>query len=229
MTGGYIGNEQQVFAAVKQSIGEARIFSFGIGSSVNRFLIEGLGRLGRGTTEFVGLDESSERAVDGLYQRIEHPALTDIQLTWTGGEISDVYPSTIQDLFVGRPVVISGRYRGTGVSTLKLTGRIAGKEHVATLKLNLDEPGQRHAALPAVWARSRIASLSDRMIFTPDGTDCAGEIRSTAIEYGILSQFTAFVAVDSSRVTEGAVGTTVPVPVPVPAGVKYETTVQEKK
>ena len=56
-----------------------------------------------------------------------------------------------------------------------------------------------------------------------------GEIRATALEYGLLSQFTAFVAVDSSRVTEGAEGTTVPVPVPVPAGVKYETTVPEKK
>jgi len=59
--------------------------------------------------------------------------------------------------------------------------------------------------------------------------DGGGEIRATAIEYGLLSQYTAFVAVDSSRVTEGSSGTTVPVPVPVPAGVKYETTVPEKK
>ncbi|HKS16150.1 MAG TPA: VIT and VWA domain-containing protein, partial [Planctomycetota bacterium] len=229
MTDGYIGNETQIFGAVRQSIRDARIFSFGIGSSVNRYLIEGLGRIGRGTTAFVGLDESSEKAVDGLYQRIEHPALTDIKFEWSGGGIGEVHPSTIPDLFVGRPVVITGRFQGTGVAQLKVTGKIAGKEHVSTMKLNLDEPGSRHAALPAVWARSRIASLSDRMIFTPDGADLTGEIRATAIEYGILSQYTAFIAVDSSRVTEGASGTTVPVPVPVPAGVKYETTVPEKK
>jgi len=229
MTDGYIGNEQEIFGAVRRSIGGARIFAFGIGSSVNRYLIEGLGRIGRGTTAFVGLDESSEKAVDGLYQRIEHPALTDIRLTWSGAEIAEVQPETIPDLFVGRPVVISGRFRGSGVATLKLAGKIAGKDHFTTLSLNLDEPGARHAALPAVWARAKIASLSDRLLFTPDGADCAGAIRGVALEYGLMSQYTAFVAVDSSRVTEGATGTTVPVPVPVPAGVQYETTVPEKK
>jgi Ca-activated chloride channel family protein len=229
MTDGYIGNEQEIFGAVRRSIGDARIFAFGIGSSVNRYLIEGLGRIGRGTTAFVGLDESSEKAVDGLYQRIEHPALTDIRLMWSGAEIAEVHPDPIPDLFVGRPVVITGRFKGSGVATLKVAGKIAGKDHVATLSLDLDEPGSRHAALPAVWARAKIASLSDRLIFTPDGADCAGEIRGVALEYGLMSQYTAFVAVDSSRRTEGESGTTVPVPVPVPAGVKYATTVPEKK
>jgi Ca-activated chloride channel family protein len=229
MTDGFIGNETQIFAAVQQSIRDARIFAFGIGSSVNRHLIEGLGRIGRGTTAFVGLDESSEKAVDGLYQRIEHPALTDIRLEWSGAQIGEIYPGTIPDLFVGRPVIITGRFQGTGAATLKVSGRIAGKEYAATMKLDLDEPGSRHAALPAVWARARIATLSDRMLFTPDGADFAGEVRTTAIEYGLLSQYTAFLAVDSSRRTEGESGTTVPVPVPVPAGVKYETTVPEKK
>jgi Ca-activated chloride channel family protein len=229
MTDGYIGNELEIFGAVKRSIGDARIFSFGIGSSVNRYLIEGLGRIGRGTTAFVGLDESSEKAVDGLYQRIEHPALTDIKFEWTGGEIGEVHPGPIPDLFVGRPVVITGRFKGSGIANLKVTGKIAGKEYASTIKLDLDDPGARHAALPAVWARARISTLSDRMLFIPDGADCAGEIRATAIEYGIMSQYTAFVAVDSSRRTEGESGTTVPVPVPTPAGVQYETTVPEKK
>jgi Ca-activated chloride channel family protein len=97
------------------------------------------------------------------------------------------------------------------------------------VKLNLDEPGHRHTALPAVWARSRIASLSDLMTFTPGGGEYANDIRTTALAYGLMSQFTSFVAVDSSRKTDGEFGTTVPVAVPVPAGVQYETTVPEKK
>jgi len=229
MTDGFIGNEQHIFAAVRQSIGPSRIFAFGIGSSVNRHLIEGLGRIGRGTTAFVGLDESSEKAVDALYQRIEHPALTDIKLEWSGAEVTDVHADPIPDLFFGRPVVITGRYKGAGVATLKVTGKIAGQNHLATMKLDLDDPGSRHAALPAVWARAKIASLSDRMTFSPDGGDYAGQIRTVALEYGLMSNYTAFVAVDSSRRTEGDSGTTVTVPVPVPAGVKYETTVGEKK
>ncbi|HKS16382.1 MAG TPA: VIT and VWA domain-containing protein, partial [Planctomycetota bacterium] len=229
MTDGFIGNEVEIFAAVRKSIGDARILAFGIGSSVNRYLIEGLGRIGRGTTAFVGLDESSEKAVDSLYQRIEHPALTDIRLDWTGVEVEGVYPDSIPDLFVGRPVVIAGRFRGAGKGTLKVSGRIAGKAYETTLAFDPAGAEVRHPALAAVWARSKIASISDRMIFNPDGLDAAGEIRATALEHSLMSQYTAFVAVDSSRVTEGAIGTTVPVPVPVPAGVKYETTVPEKK
>ena len=229
MTDGYIGNEAEIFAAVRTSIGDARIFSFGIGSSVNRYLIEGLGRIGRGTTSFVGLDESSERAVDGLYRRIEHPALTDIKLTWSGVEVEGVHPGTIPDLFVGRPVGIAGRFRGAGAGTLKVTGRIAGQAYEVSMPFAPAGGEVRNAALPAVWARAKIADLNDRRLFAPDDSDVAGEIRGTALEYSLLSSYTAFVAVDSSRRTEGDSGTTVPVPVPVPAGVKYETTVTEKK
>ena len=86
-----------------------------------------------------------------------------------------------------------------------------------------------HPALAAVWARAKIAEISDQAIFAPDGADHVGQIRTVALEYGLMSNYTAFVAVDSSRRTGGESGTTVPVPVPVPAGVKYETTVGEKK
>ena len=73
----------------------------------------------------------------------------------------------------------------------------------------------------------KIADLSDRSLLDRSG-DLVGEIRQTALDFGLMSEFTAFVAVDSSHVTEGEEGTTVPVAVPVPDGVKYETTVPEK-
>ena len=107
MTDGYIGNEREILGAVHARVGDARIFSFGVGNSVNRYLLERMAKIGRGVAAYVPTDESSERAVDGLYRRIEQPALTDIEFDWGAMEVQETYPHPMTDLFVGRPVVVA--------------------------------------------------------------------------------------------------------------------------
>jgi Ca-activated chloride channel family protein len=97
-----------------------------------------------------------------------------------------------------------------------------------SLEVNLDEPGLRHSALAAVWARSKIASLYDAMFGSNDPQEFMQEIRRLALQHGILSEYTAFVAVDALTRTPGNFGTTVVQPVGVPSGVRYETTVEKK-
>jgi Ca-activated chloride channel family protein len=91
---------------------------------------------------------------------------------------------------------------------------------------NLSEAAT-HQGLPSIWARMKIAALADQSTYQPDA-ELPGAIKQIALDYGLMSAFTAFVAVDSTRRTEGSEGTTVPVAVPVPEGVKYGTTVPEK-
>ncbi|HEX7896643.1 MAG TPA: VIT domain-containing protein [Planctomycetota bacterium] len=219
MTDGYIGNERDILQEIQRRLGPARIFSFGVGTSVNRYLIEGMARVGRGTSTYVLADDASQKAVDELYTRIERPALTDLSIE--GGV--EIHPSPLPDLFVGRPVVITGRYQGDG--PLRVKGLVGGKPWAAEVALK----GTSHPALPAVWARAKIASLHDRMSTSSDTMECLGAIQATALAHGLLSDFTAFVAVDSLRRTEGQSGTTVVQPVPTPKGVNYETTVEKKK
>ncbi len=228
MTDGYIGNDREIIAEVRRRLGPSRIFSFGVGSSVNRYLLEGMARAGRGVSIFLTLDESSERAADELYRRIEHPALADVRIDWGRLEAVDVHPSPPPDLFVGRPVVLTGRFKGSGPATIRVAGTIAGKPHEFAIEVNPDESGPRHPALPAVWARTKIATLHDFLAFTDYNTELGDEIKGLALRHGLLSDFTAFVAVDSSSRTAGQFGTTVVQPVRVPKGVQYETTVQEK-
>lgn len=83
----------------------------------------------------------------------------------------------------------------------------------------------RHPGISRIWARARIADLSD--IMATGGGDMRGHIKETALACSLMSAFTAFVAVDSSCRTAGDYGTTVHVPVPVPVGVRYDTTVKE--
>ncbi|MHC4341475.1 MAG: VIT domain-containing protein [Planctomycetota bacterium] len=226
MTDGYIGNEREILGEIHQRLGGARIFSFGVGSSVNRFLMERMARFGRGVAAFVGTDESSERAVDGLFRRLERPALTDLEFDWGAMEVDEVHPAPLPDLFVGRPVVLHGRFRGSADTTITLKGRAGGRDLRFEIPTR-SEANTQSEALAKVWARAKIASLYNEMILgSVSGQEDA--ITETALNYGLVSSFTSFVAVDSARRTEGGHGTTVQVPVPVPKGVRYDTTVPEK-
>ena len=112
MTDGYVGNEPEVLATVRENLGSARIFSFGVGTSVNRYLIEGLATVGNGAAAFVSLDEGTSPAVDKFYEQVKHAALVDIAIDWHGLAATDVYPKRLPDLLVGRPMVICGRFTG---------------------------------------------------------------------------------------------------------------------
>jgi Ca-activated chloride channel family protein len=226
LTDGYIGNEDEIFAAIKQKLGAARIFSFGVGPAVNRYLLEGVARLGRGAVAYVGLEEGAARAVDGFYERVARPALTDVRIDWGSMRVDEVYPKQLPDIFVGRPLLVSGRFEGAGRTTVRVTGRVGNSERTYAIDVDLDEAGSEHAGITGVWARWRIADLSDMEIDSPSA-ELRQQITRTSLQYKLLCRYTAFLAVDASRQTAGDHGVTVDVPVPVPAGVRYETTVEE--
>lgn len=225
LTDGFIGNETEALREINGRLGPARIFSFGVGSSTNRYLMDSMAKMGNGCAAYLSLNTQAEEVMAPFFRRIAHPAMTDLRLE-SSSQLREVYPQRLPDLFVGRPVIVTGRFDGAIPQSIRVRGRVAGQEQVIDVPVIQDEqPAQR--ALPALWARAKIADLSDRATWDPVN-DLPQQIKSLALEYGLMSPFTAFVAVDSSRRTEGREGVTVPVPVPVPDGVKYETTVQEK-
>jgi Ca-activated chloride channel homolog len=264
LTDGYIGNEAEILAAIHQKLGRSRIFSFGVGSSVNRYLLEQMAKVGQGAVAYVGLGDAhddpgkslkrdDERAVDAFFDRIARPALSDVSIDWQGMQVSEVFPSRTPDLWAGRPVVISGRFDGAVGERIRVRGRLAGQALVLDVPLVRDARPTR-PAIAQVWARMKIADLSERSLWEGDGPALVEQIKKVALDFGLLSQFTAFVAVDDpgksltrddpgksltrddpgksltrddSRVTAGDHGTTVAQPVPVPAGVRYDTTVAD--
>ena len=226
MTDGYIGNEAEILAAVHDKLGEARIFSFGVGNSVNRYLLDRMAKLGKGAVAYIGLQDNAVEIVDLFYDRISHPALTDIEIDWGGMEVAEVFPLTVSDLFVGRPVILTGKFSGYTDAAIRVNGTVAGQRRQVIIPANSYEAASAHEGVAAIWARKKIEQLAAFQMTTGDG-DYATQIKNTALRYGLMSSYTAFVAVDSSRKTEGDHGMTVAVPVPVPDGVRYDTTVQE--
>jgi Ca-activated chloride channel family protein len=226
MTDGYIGNESQILAEVHNRLGDSRIFSFGVGSNVNRYLLDRMAKLGRGAVAYIGLDESAGEIIDLFYERISHPALTDVSIDWGNLKVTDVYPAKVPDLFVGRPIILTGRFESRGDTTIRINGKVGNLDQEIAIAVNLGESGNTHGGIACVWARKKIETLASRATY--DGSsELPEQIKQVALEYGLMSAYTAFIAVDSSRQTAGDHGVTVAVPVPVPYGVQYETTVQE--
>ncbi len=226
MTDGYIGNEAQILGEIHNRLGETRIFSFGVGSSVNRYLLDRMAKLGKGAVAYIGLNDSGTEVVDRFYDCIAHPALTDVTIHWGDLEVADVYPRQVPDLFVGRPIVLTGRFKGQSDTTIRIAGRLGNIDKEIAIPVTFDDAAAAHAGIACVWARKRIEDLANQATYDSN-PDLPGEIKQVALQYCLMSAYTAFVAVDSSRTTAGDHGVTVAVPVPVPEGVRYDTTVQD--
>jgi|GEM_PF-5764636 len=227
MTDGYIGNERQILGAVHDHLGAARIFSFGVGDAPNRYLLERMAKIGRGAVGYVALnDSSSVQAVSGFYEAISKATLTDVVLDFHGADVGGVSPAIIPDLYVGRPVVVAGRFRGELADRITVRAKAAGKP------VSFDIPllgARNHPALARLWARMTIADMSDRLAYEPDTEALGDRIKARSLSYGVLTDYTAFVAVDASRRTAGDHGVSVPQAVPVPNGVNYDTAVSPER
>jgi Ca-activated chloride channel family protein len=218
LTDGYIDAEADVFDYIREHLDDVNFFAFGIGSSVNRHLIEGVARAGLGEPFIVTRPEDAPEAAEQLRQYIETPVLTDIDVRFAGFDVYDVEPGKIPDLFASRPIVVFGKWRGAIRGSIEIsgkTGRGAYQISVPVMPANADES---HAALRHLWARTRIANLSDFGPAVPS-QDRIGEITSLGLTYSLLTKYTSFIAVhEVVRRTSGSADD-VEQPLPLPEGV----------
>jgi Ca-activated chloride channel family protein len=212
MTDGYVGNEAEIIAEIRKNPG-ARVFSFGIGSSVNRHLLDQMARQGRGEVEYVGLQDDGSAAAKRFHTRVQSPLLTDIQLTFNGIAVEDVYPRRIPDLFSAKPVVVTGRYTNPGRGTVKITGRMGGQPFERTVPVELAASMQRDG-IRSLWARTKVGDL-----MVEGEAQHREAITALGLEYAIMTPFTSFVAVEHKTISEAGKLKTVEVPVEVPEGV----------
>ena len=185
-----------------------------------------MARLGRGAVAYLGPQEDALAVVDDFFERIRHPALTDIQIDFGALGAHEVYPAHMPDLFVGRPVILTGRFDGDETASIRITGR-AGGERCSLSAHPAAQPGSiHHGALTSMWARRAIAELSDRAVAEADAR-LPRQITQLALDHSLMSAYTSFVAVDAASWTGSAPAAHVNVPVPVPDGVRYDTTVSD--
>jgi len=225
VTDGYVGNDMAIVGEIKKHP-NARVFSFGIGNSVNRFLLDRMAEEGRGEVEYVALNEDGSAAARRFYERMRTPVLTDISIDWSGLPVAQVYPTRIPDLFNAKPVVVLGRYTAAGSGVIRLRGRTAAGPFTREITVQLPAKEPRHDTIASLWARERIDDLmSQDWTGMQNRTPRAGiteEITQLGLDYRLMTQFTSFVAVEEKTVTEGGQPKRIDVPVEMPSGVSYE-------
>lgn len=227
MTDGEVGNDDEIVAEV-QKHPNARVFSFGIGSSVNRSLLDKIAEEGRGEAEYVSLTDDGSKAAKKFYERVRTPLLTDLSIDWNGMPVADMYPSRLPDLFSAKPVIVHGRYTKGASGTIKLRGKVAGQPYEREIKLELPESEAANDSLASLWARTRIDDISSNKLKANDAaknSDLEKQITGLGLEFRLLTPFTSFVAVEDKVVNQNGKPITVQVPVELPEGQNYSTSV----
>lgn len=223
-TDGQIGNDFEALQAVQKNLGSARLFSFGIGSSPNRFLIEKMAEEGRGASEIVLLEADSKLVAERFYNRIRNPVLTDISIDWGGLPVAkdEVYPKLVPDLFSSQPLVLKGCYDRAATGKITIHGKLNGQPWSQTLEANLPKSRSDNDSLATIWARARIDDLMSKDWMgaqTGNGDpNIKDDIVNVALQYNLMTQYTSFVAVEKMVVTQGGKSVTVAVPVEMPEG-----------
>lgn len=203
MTDGFIGNEVEIFHETQRLLGNGRVFGFGIGDSVNHFLLARLSEEGRGFYQYVRTDEDPTEAVGRFVRRISKPLMTDVTIDWGGLQVVDVLPRKVPDLFDAQPVVLLGRYRNGGPATITLRGHVGSKNVELATRVNLGVASAAASGLSSMWARARIEEV-DRLQKFGEFPEAAKEITTLGLEHHVMTPYTSFVAVDNSPVTNGS-------------------------
>lgn len=218
VTDGYVTVEPEVFDVITGGLGTANLFALGIGSSVNRYLIEGMAHAGQGEPFVVLKPQQAQETADALLKLIETPVLTDVKVEFEGFAAYDVEPAKQPDVLAERPLVVFGKYRGAPAGRITISGRSGVGRHFDAIPVSANQASAGNAALRYLWARHRIQRVQD-FARIAQRAEARAEVTQLGLRYGLLTDYTSFVAVDDTvRNTTGA-SETVKQPLPMPEGV----------
>ncbi len=228
VTDGYVSVEREAFELIRHHLNTANLFTFGIGSSVNRYLIEGMARAGMGEP-FVVLSATDAPAQAQRFRRyIQSPVLTGVHLDFNGFDAYDVEPATIPDVLAERPVIVFGKYRGQPAGQLVLSGTAGGGEYRKALDVGKVRPLATNSALRYLWARERLHWLAD-LNRLGASEETKKQITDLGLNYNLLTDYTSFVAVDTVIRRNGEKVETVRQPLPLPQGVSDQAVGGQQK
>lgn len=224
LTDGAVSSEERAVAEVRNRNSHLRFFTFGIGPSVNRVLLQKLAEVGRGTCEFLQLNEDIEGAILRFQDRISYPVMTDLQYECVNGSVWDCYPATLPDIFAGNALQLVGRIKKMDAkvpSHMVIRGQQAGQPIELQIELNT-LPAPEPCVLRA-WAHARVEHLEESAAFgTHPEHSVRDEIIAMALEHRLVTRYTSFAAIDSAIVNRDGKPLLLQVSQPLPEGLNIE-------
>lgn len=218
VTDGYVNAESDAYTLIANNLNTSNLFVFGIGSSVNRYLIESMAKVGAGEPFIVTSEQEVDTASARFRRYIEAPLLSKIVVSGRNVEIYDQEPKNIPLMLAERPIVIFGKYRSTSdQATIELQGQSASGTYQVAMPLAEASHDSRAELLPVLWARNRLMRLAD--MAGNDMESNRDEIVKLGLSYSLLTPYTAFIAVDEVVANASRQAEDVQQPLPLPQGV----------
>lgn len=217
-TDGYVTVEEEVFDLIRNNLDQANMFTFGIGSSVNRHLLEGMARVGMGEPFVIASAEEAKGEAERFAKLIESPVLTGIKVRFDGFDAYDVEPVKIPDILAERPLILFGKWRGQPTGKIEISGTSGNGAFHETVAVEQAAPSAQSSALRYLWARHRITLLADYNKLRPNDRRIA-EVTELGLKHNLLTAYTSFVAIDSEVRNREGNGALVQQPLPMPQGV----------
>jgi Ca-activated chloride channel family protein len=194
LTDGAVESETVVFTAIKQLLGDARLFTVGIGSAPNSYFMRKAAQFGRGSYTYIGSVDDVSSKMTELFAKLERVALFDVVVDWP--DTVELYPHEIPDVYAGEPLVLAASYPAVPDRPLLATafGKAAGlpwKQTVGGVPSEL--PG-----ISTLWARRKIEYLIDSRVDGVNESLIRKLVIDTALEHHLVSPYTSLVAVDKT-------------------------------
>ena len=217
-TDGYVSVEKETFDLIRENLGQANFFAFGIGSSVNRYIIEGIAHVGMGEPFILTNPGEAGKSARKFRNYIGSPVLTNIKMKYPAFDVYDVVPQNIPDVLAERPIVVIGKFKGKASGSIELNGLTGTENYNKSINLSLSKPSEKYKALKYLWARQRVMLLDDYNNINSN-QELIEQITQLGLKYNLLTNYTSFVAVDSEIRNAGGNVTLVKQPLPLPEGV----------
>lgn len=218
VTDGFIGAEKDVHDFIRSNLGRANVYAFGIGSSVNRHLIEGIAKAGLGEPFIVLNPQEAPRQAARFKTYVQSPVLTGLSVQYAGFEAYDVEPASLPDVLAERPIIVHGKWRGARGGTITVSGVSGRGRWVRRFAPADNAPSARHGALRTLWARQRVADISD-FGFGSETSEQRAELVRLGLKYSLLTKHTSFIAVHEVVRNLAGGAEDVRQPLPLPQGV----------
>ncbi len=190
----------QIAEAAGSRIGQSRIFTVGVGTDVNTYLLDRLAKEGRGSATYVAPNANMEVAVGGLLGRIRHPALTNLRIVSAPVTLRDAQPAQLPDLFYGEELVVFGRYRGTGTGNVIIEGERNGRREQFTARAQFAGRAPDNGFVPPLWASRKIGELTRTARLEGASPALVEEIRQLGLRYGLITEYTSFLVLEPGAV-----------------------------
>ncbi len=145
VTDGSVGYEDEMFSMIEEKLGQARLFTVGIGSAPNSWFMQQAAEAGRGSYTLISALHEVQEKMESLFRKLVHPQVTDIRIDWPSSVVVNSYPETVPDLYSGEPVIVKARASGPYQSgdTVRISGHSVAGAWSDTLSLQQPQQSAR--------------------------------------------------------------------------------------